>query len=83
MDWDHLEDTLTAPRLEALNRYWIVNPPVHLLVKAFTGYKPPEGQTTETGRPMTVAEFFQRIPKPVATNTMGDLPPGTIMKGTP
>jgi hypothetical protein len=33
---------MTLPRLYALRRYWTRHPPVHLLVAAFVGYKPPE-----------------------------------------
>jgi hypothetical protein len=30
--------------LRSLNRYWIQNPPEHILLKAFVGYKPPARQ---------------------------------------
>jgi hypothetical protein len=39
--WDELEDTLTAPRLEALFAEWRQHPPVGDLVAAYIGYKPP------------------------------------------
>ena len=31
---------MTLPRLRAMHAYWLDNPPLHQLVKAFIGYKP-------------------------------------------
>jgi len=39
--WDEIEDTLTAPRLEALRLEWLEHPPVGDLVAQYIGYKPP------------------------------------------
>jgi hypothetical protein len=38
--WDELEDTLTVPRLEALNRSWLDVPPAHVTSAIAAGYKP-------------------------------------------
>jgi hypothetical protein len=42
--WDELEDTLTAPRLEALLAEWRQHPPVGDLVASYIGYKPPRDE---------------------------------------
>jgi hypothetical protein len=39
--WDELEDTLTVPRLTALQAQWLEVPPVADLLAAQIGYKPP------------------------------------------
>jgi hypothetical protein len=39
--WDELEDTLTAPRLFALQADWLDHPPVGDLVARYLDYKPP------------------------------------------
>jgi hypothetical protein len=39
--WDELEDSLTAPRLQALMTEWVNNPPVGDLVARYLDYKPP------------------------------------------
>jgi len=39
--WDELEDTLTVPRIEALQKHWRQRPPVGDLVAAYMQYKPP------------------------------------------
>jgi len=38
--WDYAEETLTVPRLLALNAYWRSHPPAHLLLAAWLGVKP-------------------------------------------
>jgi hypothetical protein len=43
--WDYVEDTLTAPRMIALYEYWNKHPPVHKLVAAYMGLKPPGAQS--------------------------------------
>lgn len=35
---------MTLPRLYALNKYWEIHPPSHILVAAYMGYKP-QGQS--------------------------------------
>jgi len=30
---------MTFSRLEAMNRYWDENPPIHLLIKSYMGYE--------------------------------------------
>jgi hypothetical protein len=39
---DYIMDEVTLPRLRSLLRYWSEHPPVHELVAAFVGYKPPQ-----------------------------------------
>ena len=46
--WDELEDTLTFPRLKALNDHWRQKPPVGDLVAAYLNYKPPAKITADT-----------------------------------
>jgi hypothetical protein len=41
--WEYIDDNMTLPRMEALNQYWVDNPPLHLLVRGLVGYKPPAG----------------------------------------
>lgn len=76
--WDELEDTLTVPRLQALMEYWRINPPAHLLLRAFTGYKTPAGAVTGGGAPMSVAEFFKRMPAPPSSEGLSDLVAGLM-----
>lgn len=40
--WDECLDQLTTPRMAALEAVWRQWPPVHKLLAAFVGYKPPE-----------------------------------------
>lgn len=40
--WEHVEDTVTIPRLSAMNRYWAKHPPLHHLVAGYLGYEAPE-----------------------------------------
>lgn len=40
--WDELEDTLTIPRVEALQAEWRRHPPVHELFANFVGYEAPK-----------------------------------------
>jgi hypothetical protein len=40
--WNWAEiDALTIPRYRALARYWREFPPVHVLLRALAGYRPP------------------------------------------
>lgn len=55
---------LTLPRLDALDNYWRRHPPVHLLVAAYLGYKPPR-DVQEVG---DLGELY--------TMMTGRLPPG-------
>lgn len=51
-DWD-------LPMVAAMNRYWRTQPPTHLLLAAFVGYKPEE--TAEVSQDDdTAAESVQR-----------------------
>jgi hypothetical protein len=40
-----VEDEVDLDMLKSLNRYWMNNPPVHLLMKGFVGWKPQPGST--------------------------------------
>ena len=50
-------DRLTIPRYLSMSRYWTKNPPVHLLVAAYMGWKAPE----------TPQEIEKRLSKAVAS----------------
>ena len=55
---------LTIPRLNALNKYWKQNPPVHLLVKWFIGYesKDEKPQKSTQDNDAAFAELFSMFP---------------------
>ena len=57
--WDQCLDQLTAPRLAALEAVWQRWPPVHKLLAAFVGYKPP--QLVEEQPSFMSPEMVQRI----------------------
>lgn len=40
--WEYIDEFLTLPRLAAMNRYWAVNPPLHLMVQGYLGYSKPK-----------------------------------------
>lgn len=46
--WDYVEEQLDIPRLAALNAYWRNHPPVHYLLAAFVGFKPPRERTVNS-----------------------------------
>ena len=46
---------MTLPRLYALNKYWEIHPPAHILVAAYMGYKPCEQTNSNVGD--LIAEF--------------------------
>jgi hypothetical protein len=37
--WDYIGNNLDLPRLFSLYDYWKINPPSHLLLKAYVGYE--------------------------------------------
>lgn len=39
-DWDTVVWETDLPRLQALNRYWADNPPLHKMVAAYLGVEP-------------------------------------------
>ena len=43
--WEYVEDELDLPRLTAMSAYWREHPPVHVLLAAYVGYKPPSAST--------------------------------------
>ena len=45
---------MTFSRFEAMKSYWKTNPPVHQLVAAYMGYKPPE-------KPQDITESFDQF----------------------
>ncbi len=45
--WDHVETTLTVPRLRALHEEWQRHPPMPVLFAAWLGVKPREYGTAE------------------------------------
>lgn len=49
--WDDVGQQLDLPRLAAMNAYWQDNPPLHLLVKAFVGYKGSGRSESDTTKP--------------------------------
>jgi len=54
--WDYIDDEMTLPRLEALNKYWSDFPPVHLTMAAYVGIKPKKG-----GKKAQNKEDFDRM----------------------
>ena len=36
--WEYIDQNMTLPRLEDLNRYWAQYPPMHRLVAAYLGF---------------------------------------------
>jgi hypothetical protein len=50
---------LDIPRLLALGSYWRQNPPVHQLLAAFVGYKPPADDEDESINLTELAQFFR------------------------
>lgn len=40
---------MTIPRLCALNKYWEIHPPVHILAAGYMGYKPQVQSEDNTG----------------------------------
>lgn len=46
---------MTLPRLYALNKYWEIHPPSHILVAVYMGYKPREQRGNNMGD--LIAEF--------------------------
>jgi hypothetical protein len=52
---------LTLPRLNALNRYWKLHPPVHLLVAQYLDYKAPASAAPER-QDEAMAELMASMP---------------------
>ena len=53
--WDDALDSLTLPRLAALQAEWRANPPVHWLVAAALKYRAPEATEEKARRPTMAA----------------------------
>jgi hypothetical protein len=51
--WAEIDGTMTLSRSEAIQDYWLHNPPAHIIEKAKIGY--------EYKKPQTVAEFFGNV----------------------
>jgi hypothetical protein len=47
--WEYIDESITLPRLYAMNAYWAKNPPVHLLLRQFFGYRPPPDSKAPDG----------------------------------
>jgi len=46
----HVGDTVDLPTLGRLNKYWAKHPPMHVLLAAHVGYKPPgERRSAKSG----------------------------------
>lgn len=45
--WDYTEETLTVPRLKALQKHWEDHPPLPLMVAAYLDIKPKEKASEE------------------------------------
>lgn len=41
MTFDEVDDQLTLPRYNALQRFWMKHPPTPILMAGYVGYKPP------------------------------------------
>jgi hypothetical protein len=64
--WDEV-GKLTIPRLKAFTRYWQKQPPVHVLVAAYMGYKasdqPTQTQSKELDAIAAEAPLIKGLPK--------------------
>ena len=49
---------MTFTRLDAMERYWRTNPPMHQLIRAYVGYKPEADREMNEG---TLDEFMAAI----------------------
>jgi hypothetical protein len=52
--WEYIDEFLTLPRLNALQKHWRRFPPVHMTAAAFAGIKPPEDE--KPTKPIETAE---------------------------
>ena len=78
--WDYVAWHIDLPRLATLNKYWDKSPPIHILMKAYVGYKPDSVVTVtadpekpDSGNKKEMAQFMAMVPKrtfpkPVSTN---------------
>lgn len=55
--WDYISEHVDLPRLAALNDYWSVHPPVHVMVAAYLGI----GAETKP-KEQDFSELFQNLP---------------------
>ena len=63
--WDELEDTLTIPRLRALNEQWRLTPPVGDLVAGYLQYTPPpkiEAKPADPSDPSGIGGLIAMFP---------------------
>ena len=56
-------ETLTVPRLKALEDHWAEEPPVGLLVANFMGYKPKKKKQSKKAKREGVKKLLQMFPK--------------------
>lgn len=50
--WEQVRQEMTIPRIKAMQRQWVQQPPMHILVAGYLGYKP----DAETGVPAPAKE---------------------------
>jgi len=48
---------MTLPRLDAMRKYWVKNPPAHQLIAHYMQYKPPE----EKEKPGNIDDFIKAM----------------------
>lgn len=61
--WEAAREQLDIPRITALNAYWRVNPPTHVLVKAYLRYKP-EASASDAAPAANSGELIDLLIKP-------------------
>jgi hypothetical protein len=59
--WEYIDEHMTLPRLDALNEYWRRNPPLHQLVAAYAGFKPPNDDNKEPEKTEDLATFMAEM----------------------
>ena len=59
MTWEEVREQFDIPRVGAMQRYWVENPPLHQLVAAYLGFKGKPTVTTESD----LAELLMTIPE--------------------
>lgn len=47
MTFDEVDDQLTLPRYNSLQRFWMKHPPTQILIAGYVGYKAPAERTAK------------------------------------
>ena len=68
--WEQAREQLDIPRIRALQAYWRDNPPTHMLVKTYMGYKPAalNAAESEHAAPLQTGELLDLLITPDNTS---------------